>query len=74
LLEGGVHRLYAGRLSEGEHRLDVSVAGWQTRDKTFKQQRSVTITKMPGRKTIELHLGPGEQGSEPGVTIREWQQ
>ncbi len=74
LLEGGVHRLYAGRLSEGEHRLDVSVTGRRARDKAFRQQRSVTVTKMPGRKTIELHLGPGKQRSEPGVTIRQWQQ
>ena len=74
LLEGGVHRLYAGRLSEGEHRLDVSVSGRRGRDKAFRQQRSVTIIKIPGRKYMELHLGPGEQGSEPGVTIREWQQ
>ena len=74
LRKGGVHRLYAGRLSEGEHRLDVSLSGRLARDKTFQQQRSVTITKMPGRKYMELQLGSGEQQSEPGVTVREWQQ
>jgi hypothetical protein len=74
LQEGGVHRLYTGRLSDGEHKLDVSLAGRQARDKTFKQQRSITITKMPGRKTMELHLGPGKDRSEPGVIIRQWQQ
>ena len=74
LQEGGVHRLYTGRLGAGEHRLDVTLGGRQARDKAFKAQRSITITKMSGRKTVELHLGPGEQRSEPVVTVREWQQ
>jgi len=74
LQDGGVHRLYTGRLSEGEHRLDVSLTGRQAGDKTFTQQRSITITKIPGRKTLELHLGPGKDRSEPGVIIRQWQQ
>ena len=74
LQEGGVHRLYTGGLSEGEHRLDISLTGRQARDKAFKHQSSITITKMPGRKTMELHLDSGEGRSEPGVTIRQWQQ
>ena len=74
LQAGGVQRLYAGRLTEGEHRLDVSLSGRLARKKAFQQQRSVTITKMPGRKYMELQLGPGEEKSQPGVTVREWQQ
>ena len=74
LQEGGVHRLYTGRLSEGEHKVDVSLTGRQAKGKAFKQQRSITITKIPGRKTMELHLGPGEQSPEPVVTIHQWQQ
>ena len=71
---GGVQRLYAGRLTEGEHRLDVSLSGRLGRNKAFQQQRSVTITKIPGRKYMELQLGPGEEKSQAGVTVREWQQ
>jgi hypothetical protein len=71
---GGVQRLYAGRLTEGEHRLDVSLSGRLARNKAFQQQHSVTITKMPGRKYMELQLGPAEEKSQPGVTVREWQQ
>ncbi|MGB5304975.1 MAG: hypothetical protein WBO06_05020 [Gammaproteobacteria bacterium] len=69
---GGVHRLYTGRLRDGEHKLEVSVTGKQARDRAFQQQRSVTITKGPGRKYLELHLGPGANTPEPGLTIREW--
>jgi len=72
LQEGGVHRLYTGRLTDGEHRLEVSVTGRQVKGQAFQQQRSVTITKRPGRKYMELHLGPDEGSPDPGLTIREW--
>jgi hypothetical protein len=74
LRAGGVHRLYAGRLSDGEHRLELSLSGKLSSNKSFDQQRSVTITKVSGRKTIELHLGPGDKGSEAYMEVREWQQ
>lgn len=72
LQEGGVHRLYTGRLGDGEHRLEVSITGKQSGDKVFHRQRVVTITKLPGPKYLELHLGPGEKTPEPVLTIREW--
>jgi hypothetical protein len=71
---GGVHRLYAGRLIEGEHRLGIVLSGRQAGDKAFSRQRSVTITKMPGRKYMELQLDPGVDSSGPVVIIRQWQQ
>jgi len=72
LHEGGVHRLYSGRLSDGEHSLAVSVTGKQSKGRTFNEQRSVTIIKRPGRKYLELHLGPGGNTSEPELTVHEW--
>jgi len=74
LQEGGVHRLYTGRLTDGEHRLEVSVTGKQGRGQAYNQQRSVVITKAPGRKYLELHLGPVENTAEPGLIIREWKR
>ena len=74
LQAGGAHRLYFGRLGEGEHTLDVSLVGRVARDKAFEARRSVTITKMAGRKTVELELGSVDESSESGVTIRQWQQ
>jgi len=73
LQEGGVHRLYTGRLSDGEYRLEVSVTGKQAGGKVFHQQHNMTITKLPGPKYLELHLGPGEKTREPALTIRQWQ-
>ena len=74
LLKGGVHRLYSGGVSEGEHRVEVSLSGHRSRNKQFTQRNSTTIHKAPGRKYLELHLGAGERKSEPALTIREWQQ
>jgi hypothetical protein len=74
LHQGGVHRLYVGRLNEGEHRLDISLSGMLPRDKDFRQQHSVTVNKSPGRKFMELQLGSEKNTSKPGVNIREWQQ
>lgn len=72
LQEGGVHRLYTGRLNDGEHMLEVSVTGKQGRGRAFQQQRSVVITKGPGRKYLEVHLGMGKGTPDSGLTIREW--
>ena len=72
LQEGGVHRLYSGRLNEGEHTLTVSVTGVQNKGRAFQQQRSVTLTKVPGRKYLELHLGPVGNTPESELSIREW--
>jgi hypothetical protein len=70
--EGGVHRLYTGRMENGSHQLLVSVTGELAKGDDFSQQRSVTITKQAGRKYMELHLGPREDTTQPGLTIREW--
>lgn len=74
LLKGGVHRLYSGGVSEGQHRVEVTLSGRRSRNKPFTERKSTTIHKAPGRKYLELHLGPGERKSEPALTIRGWQQ
>ena len=71
---GGVHRLYVGKLTEGNHALDVSLSGRLAEGKAFNAQRSLGITKMPGRKTVELQLGSGKEDLHPDLTFREWQQ
>jgi hypothetical protein len=72
LQKGGVHRLYSGRLSEGEHSLAVSITASQVKGSTFSEQRTLTITKRPGRKYLELQLGSGENTSEPAFSVHEW--
>jgi len=70
--EGGVHRLYSGRVADGQHQMQISVIGKQTKGDAFSEQRNVTFTKQRGRKYMELHLGPQADVKQPGLTIREW--
>jgi hypothetical protein len=74
LRKGGVHRLFAGAVNEGEQQLEILLTGRMEHDKTFKRQRTITITKPNGRKYIELELGAENRKSGPDLTIREWQQ
>lgn len=72
MLNGGVHRLYTGRLREGEYQLQVSVRGKDPRGDAFNQQRSATITKRAGQKYVELHLWLRGDNGKPELVIREW--
>ena len=74
LREGGVHRLYNGRISEGQHEMLVIVTGRTDRDREFSRQRSRTISVSGGRQYLELELGISEKNPEPDVTIRQWRQ
>ena len=74
LHRGGVHRLYVGRLDRGEHQLDIALSGILARDKDFRHEHSITVTKNRGRKFMELQLDSGKKNSKPGLIIREWQQ
>ena len=72
LHEGGVHRLYTGRLENGTYQLLFSVTGERAKGDAFRQQRSLIISKQTGRKYMELHLGPSDDTTQPGLTIRQW--
>ena len=74
LRESGVHRLYVGRLGEGEHSLEVVLSGRKSGGKAFNLQNSITFTKEPGQKYMELQLGLNKRERQPDLTIRQWQQ
>ena len=70
--EGGVHRIYAGGIREGEHTLAVVVAGTDTHGANVSRQKSTTITKAPGTRYIELRIQAHPDGHKPVVSILEW--
>lgn len=72
LQEGGIHRLYTGRLLEGAHVVDVSLSGMSPDGQQFQRRQSVRIVKGSDRKVMELNIAAGNNGSEPEVTIHEW--
>ncbi|MEH6569073.1 MAG: hypothetical protein V7709_08365 [Halioglobus sp.] len=71
---GGVHRLYSGRVSEGQHDLLVTLIGKTDEDREFSRQRSTTITVSEGRQYLELELAISAKNPEPDVNIRQWRQ
>ena len=72
LHEGGAHRVYVGRISDGEHTLDVEVAGVDPQGADFIRQQSRTITKESGACYIELRIQADPDGHTPAVSILEW--
>jgi hypothetical protein len=71
---GGAHRLYVGRIGEGEHRLEVVLSGRKNGDKSLTLENSIPFTKEPGQKYLELQLGLDKRERHPELTIRQWQQ
>lgn len=72
LREGGVHRLFVGRVQQGQHRLEVTVKSRQAGERDVRQEHSLAINRAGGRRYIEVQLGPVEQRRQPGLTIRSW--
>ncbi len=72
LHKGGVQSLYAGRLRDGAHAVDVSLSGIGTDGQQFVRRQSVKIIKGSGRKVMELNIATGDNGTEPQFSIHEW--
>ena len=72
LHKGGIQRLYAGRLRDGAHAVDVSLSGMGTDGQQFVRRQSVKIIKGSGRKVMELNIATGDNGTEPQFRIHEW--
>lgn len=72
LHKGGIQRLYAGRLHDGAHAVDVSLSGMGTDGQQFVRRQSVKIIKGSGRKVMELNIATGDNGTEPQFSIHEW--
>ena len=72
LHEGGVHRIYAGGIRDGEHTLGAVVTGTGPQGADISRQASTTITKAPGTCYIELRIQADPNGRMPAVSILEW--
>ena len=72
LQEGGVHRLYEGRLETGSHYLEIELAGSKADGEAFAAKTLAKITKRTAPKFLELQLEPGSEGQPPGITVNTW--
>ena len=72
LHNGGIHRLYVGRLEDGSHVVDVSLSGTGKGGQQFLRHQSAKITKNSGRKIMELKIAAIDKQTEPQFSIHEW--
>jgi hypothetical protein len=72
LRDGGVHRLYEGRLEAGNHYLDINLAGVTAGGEPFTAATLVKITKRTAPKFIELQLHGGGEGQQTDIVVQTW--
>jgi hypothetical protein len=72
LRDGGVHRLYEGRLEAGNHYLDINLAGVTAGGEPFTAATLVKITKHSAPKFIELQLHGGGEGQQTDIVVQTW--
>ena len=72
LHNGGIHRLYVGRLGDGAHVVDVSLSVTGTDGQQFLRQHSAKITNAAVRKVMELNIAALDKRTEPQFTLHEW--
>ena len=71
LREGGVHRLFEGRLEPGAHYLDIAFDGKRSNGEAFAIRTLAKITKRTAAKTLELQLHAGNE-AQPGIRMSSW--
>jgi len=71
LQDGGVHRLYEGRLEPGTHYLDIAFDGSRIDGEAFAARTLAKITKRTAAKTLELQLHTDTTG-QPEIRMASW--
>ena len=71
LQNGGVHKIYTGNLTTGEHDLHVTMIGKLTNGSDFSESGSFSLRKGVKPKVMGITLaGPGS-GSD-GIQVGDW--
>jgi hypothetical protein len=71
LKRGGVHRLYTGNLTSGEHELVAFFVGPKDRD--YKRASTVKVTKGTEPQFVELKISDRESKHQPEFKIKVWE-
>ncbi len=73
LAKGGMHRLYAGNLTSGQHTLQITIKGYEPGGKDFQRTLNHTFTKGAQRKVIELKASDNATRTQGDFRFREWE-
>lgn len=72
LRRGGVHRLYVGNLTAGEHELVAVFTGYGPEQREFTRATSLRFVKETGAKFVELRISDDAGKQQANFTVREW--
>ncbi|TNE83761.1 MAG: AraC family transcriptional regulator [Gammaproteobacteria bacterium] len=72
LREGGVQRLYTGRLPLGLHTLTATLTAQAADDRFVRREARYRFHKRRDASRLELKLSSSPPKSEPVISFREW--
>lgn len=73
LHRGGVHRLYIGNLTTGEHELTATFIGKGPSARDYKRASTISITKSDEAQFVELKINADVSKEQPEFLIKVWE-
>lgn len=73
LTKGGMHRIYAGNLSSGQHTIKAVMSGTDPGGKEYQRTATYTFTKSATRKIIEVKAADNPTHTQGEIRFREWE-
>lgn len=73
LSKGGMHRLYSGNLTSGQHIIKAVITGYEPGGKDFQRTVTYTFSKGAQRKVIELKASDNSTRTQGDFRFREWE-
>lgn len=71
--KGGMHRLYSGNLTSGQHTLKAVINGYEPNGKDFQRTVTYGFSKGAQRKVIELKASDNATRTQGDFRFREWE-
>lgn len=74
LTKGGIHRLYTGNVTSGEHTLRATITGYDPQGKDYQRTTSYKFVKQAGRKMVELKVVDDVETRQHKFEFKEWNE
>lgn len=71
--KGGMHRLYSGNLTSGQHTIKAVITGYEPGGKDFQRTVTHTFTKGAQRKVIEIKASDNATRTQGDFRFKEWE-
>ena len=73
LKRGGVHRLYTGNLTSGEHELVAFFVGSGPKDRDYKRAATIKVKKGTEPQFVELKISDSTAKYQPEFKVKVWE-